>query len=204
MPHVKATKWPIWETAASADHAPISPSPALMDSMRVLCVNVCSLQYVYVSVCVWAYWIIFSGSGGEQEVERSGFFFPLPDNSWEWWTWRMYHTVLSDCCWSFLEREGVWTWILRKKAALCYFSGKLNAWIDVLSGVFLFVGTLRITTKLDFVRLGRSSRDCCACLCFCEPDPTMFLTASSKHVIVLKQMQGWNSTGQTRFALLSG
>lgn len=51
MPHVKATKWPIWETAVSADHAPISPSPVLMDSMRILCVNVCSLC-VNVSVCV--------------------------------------------------------------------------------------------------------------------------------------------------------
>lgn len=52
--------------------------------------------------------------------------------------------------------------------------------------------------------LGGNSRDCWACLCFCEPDPVVFLTRSSKHVIVLKQMRGWNGTRQTRRALLSG
>ena len=51
---------------------------------------------------------------------------------------------------------------------------------------------------------GRNSHDCRVCLCFCEPDPAVLLSGSSKHVIVLTQMRGWNGTRQTRGVLLSG
>lgn len=103
---------------------PCTPSapPCCSWAACVCCVCEC-LQPVCKCLCVWANWIIFSGSGGEQEEERTFFFFfagylGVVDRR------RTYPSVLSDCCWSFLESEGVWTWTGRK----CHLCGKSHAW----------------------------------------------------------------------------
>ena len=97
---------------------PCTPSapPCCSWAACVCCVCEC-LQPVCKCLCVWANWIIFSGSGGEQEEERRFFFF-FSQDIWEWWTRRTDPSVLSDCCWSFLESEGVWTWTRRKVSPL--------------------------------------------------------------------------------------
>ena len=115
---------------------PCTPSapPCCSWAACVCCVCEC-LQPVCKSLYVWANWIIFSGSGGEQEEDRTFFFF-FSQDIWEWWTRRTEPSVLSDCFWSFLESEGVWTWTGRK----CHLSDKSHAWTDVWSSVFIAGG----------------------------------------------------------------
>lgn len=128
---------------------PRNPQPLPVSHGQHVCVvrvNVCSLC-VHVSVCVSLldhfFWL-WRWTGRTEEV-----FFSL----------RILRSggqegsikpLLVDCSWSFLER--VWTWTLRKKAALYHLSDKSHAWIEVWSLVLLLVvRTLKITTKLDFI-----------------------------------------------------
>lgn len=48
MPHLQATKWPIWKSATSADCAPVSPSPVLVGCVCVCCVWMSNLTQVSV------------------------------------------------------------------------------------------------------------------------------------------------------------
>lgn len=164
----------------------------------VVCVNVCSLCVSVLDLFLWLW--RWTGRGED-------FFF---QDIWEWWIRRTFFFLCFGdyCLETFLKvREGG-SWILRKKqpSQLLFLRDTSHAGIGVWSSVsLLWVRTLsdHHKTRFNFCP-GRNRHDCWVCLCFCEPDPTVLLTGSSKHVIVLKQMMGWNGAQQTRVVLLSG
>lgn len=180
---------------------PCTPSapPCCSWAACVCCVCEC-LQPVCKCLCVWANWIIFSGSGGEQEEERTFFFFS--QDIWEWWTEGGQSLLF------FLTAVGAF-WIVREfelgpGESVTSVANHMPGQTCGVQFLLLVVRTLQISTKLFVVCPWRNGHDCWACLCCCEPDLTVFLTGSFKHVIVLKQMRGWNSTRRTRGVLLSG
>ena len=180
---------------------PCTPSapPCCSWAACVCCVCEC-LQPVCKCLCVWANWIIFSGSGGEQEEERRFFFFFLRISG----SGGQGGQILQFC----LTAVGAF-WKAREfelgPGEKCHLFDKSHAWTDVWSSVFIAGGQDPSDLyKLFVVCPWRKSHDCWAWLCCCEPDLTVFLTGSFKHVIVLKQMRGWNSTRRTRGVLLSG
>lgn len=84
--------------------APPRPSLVLMDRMCVLCVNVCSLC-VSVFVCEQTEAFTLALELNRKRGEVSFFVLRIFGSGGQ--TGRKYHTVLSDCCWSFLQKEGV-------------------------------------------------------------------------------------------------
>ena len=129
---------------------------------------------------------------------KSSFFFWSQD-IWEWCTGWNFHAVVAYCSRSFLEWEGVWTWTLGKARRRCV------TWAtNCMPGSVEFDSIASDHKSRLSSFSGRSDHDSGVCLCLCEPDLVTWLTGSSQHIIVLKQMIGVNGTQQTRGSLVSG
>lgn len=122
MPHLQATKWPIWKSATSADCAPVSPSPVLVGCVCVCCVWMSNLTQVSVGGLL----VRLLSLTVEVDGKRNPFFFLLllKNIIWEWRTSRMYPTVCPD--WNFLER-GVWLRTLRRSTVFYYLCDQSDA-----------------------------------------------------------------------------
>lgn len=203
MPHLQATKWPIWKSATSADCAPVSPSPVLVGCVCVCCVWMSNLTQVSVggllvrllSLTVEVdgkrnpffffsfFWKTLSGSGGQAGCIP---LFVLIGTSWR---------EEYDC--------GRW------EGAPCSITfvtnqtpgAKWGSWVLSLGAHGPDVGT-----KLDF---WRNSRACFSVFCFflyvpLSPPSPCFWPKGCKHVIVRTQIWSWNDSQPTLDVLLSG
>lgn len=202
MPHLQATKWPIWKSATSADCAPVSPSPVLVGCVCVCCVWMSNLTQVSVGGLL----VRLLSLTVEVDGKRNPFFFflLLKNIIWEWRTSRMYPTVCPD--WNFLER-GVWLRTLRRSTVFYYLCDQSDARSQVGELSFIFGRPwawrrykARLLEKLSYLFF---------CFLFflyvpLSPPSPCFWPKGCKHVIVRTQIWSWNDSQPTLDVLLSG
>lgn len=163
-----------------------SAPPRCRWAVCVCCVRT-SAAHAQVCACELACWIGFSDPGGGREEEQLG----VADKQ------DVSHSF------SWLELPGERSLIVDTEKEHCVISPlwPMTCLETSRESSYVIGGNDPDTTKLDF---WRNSWLLCLFLCLFEPDPTVFLTDSCKHVIVLTQIRSWNDTQQTLGMLLSG
>lgn len=203
MPHLQATKWPIWKSATSADCAPVSPSPVLVGCVCVCCVWMSNLTQVSVGgllvrllsltvevdgkrnpfFFLFFFWKTLSGSGGQAGCIP---LFVLIGTSWRE-EYDCGHWEGAPCSITFVTNQtpgaevGELSFIFGRPWAWRRYKARLLEKLSYLFFCFLF---------FLYVPL--------------SPPSPCFWPKGCKHVIVRTQIWSWNDSQPTLDVLLSG